>query len=398
MKLAFKYRFYPTQEQASILARTFGCARYVYNFGLALRRDAYERFGARLRYKDTSAALTVLKKQEETAWLKEVSSVPLQQSLRHLDKAFTNFFKGSGYPRFKRKHARPSATYAHSAFTYSVEDGTPVLRLAKMADSLDVRWSRHPLSEPSTVTVSRDATGRYFVSLLCEVEPEPLPPLEKAVGIDVGLIDLMVTSDGEKTGNPKFLERDLKRLSKAQRRLSRKQKGSNRYAKQRRRVARIHARIRDQRQDYLHKLSTRLIRENQTICLESLNVCGMLKNRRLARHIAGAAWSELVRQLEYKAVLYGREVVRIDPWFPSSKRCSNCGEKVGELPLSVRVWNCEVCGAVHDRDVNAALNILAAGQAAIARGGNVRPNSVDGSTRAANAEQGSPVEARILAL
>ena len=370
MKLAFKYRFYPTSEQARALARTFGCLRYVYNFGLALRRDAYERDGSTLKYKDTSAALTTLKKQEETAWLKEVSSVPLQQALRHLDRAFTGFFeKRAKYPRFKRKHARQSATYVRSAFTYSVDDGRPRLSLAKMAGSLDVRWSRVPPSEPSTVTVSRDAAGRYFVSLLCEVEPQPLPPMEKAVGIDLGLTDLVVTSDGEKTGNPKFLEQDLKRLKKAQRRLSRRQKGSNRYAKQRRRVARLHARIRDQRQDFLHKLTTRLIRENQTVCLESLNVQGMLKNGRLARHIAGAAWSELVRQLEYKAVLYGREVVRIDQWFPSSKTCSNCGEKTDEMPLSVRAWNCEACGAVHDRDVNAALNILAVGQIAIARGG-----------------------------
>ena len=376
MKLAFKYRFYPTKEQADLLNRTLGCVRYVYNFGLALRRDAYERSEERLRYIDTSAALTVLKKQEETAWLREVSSVPLQQSLRHLDKAFTGFFeKRTGYPRFKRKHARQSATYTGSAFTYSVDDGTPVLRLAKMDRSLDVRWSRVPPSEPSTVTVSRDAAGRYFVSLFCEVQPKPLPPTDKAVGIDLGLTDLVVTSDGFKSGNPKFLERDLKKLRRAQRCLSRRQKDSNRYRNQRRRVARIHARIRDKRHDHLHKLTTRLIRENQTVCLETLNVCGMLKNGRLARHISGAAWSELVRQLEYKAVLYGRQVVHLDPWFPSSKQCSNCGRKAQEMPLSVRAWNCAVCGAVHDRDINAALNILAAGRVAIARGGQGKTES-----------------------
>ena len=370
MKLAFKYRFYPTKEQADLLNRTFGCVRYVYNFGLALRRDAYDERGERLRYKDTSAALTVLKKGEETVWLKQVSSVPLQQALRHLDKAFTGFFeKRASHPRFKRKYARQSATYTLSAFTYRVEDEMPVLCLAKMSGPRNVRWSRIPPSEPSTVTVSRDRAGRYFVSLLCEVEPEPLPPTDKAVGVDLGLTDLVVTSDGEKTGNPKVFERDLKRLRWAQRRLSRRQIGSNRYRKQRRKVARIHARIADGRRDHLHKLSTRLIRENQTVCLETLNVQGMLKNGRLARHISGAAWSELVRQLEYKAVLYGREVVRIDPWFPSSKRCSNCGEKVDKMPLSIRAWTCEQCSAVHDRDVNAALNILAVGQTAIARGG-----------------------------
>ena len=370
MKLAFKYRFYPTEDQARVLARTFGCVRYVYNFGLALRRDAYDERGERLRYKNTSAALTTLKKGEETAWLKQVSSVPLQQALRHLDKAFIGFFeKRASYPRFKRKYARQSATYTRSAFSYSVEDEMPVLSLAKMSGPLNVRWSRFPPSDPTTVTVSRDGAGRYFISLLCEVEPEPLPPTDKAVGIDLGLTDLVVTSDGEKTGNPKFLERDLRKLRRAQRRLSRRKKGSNRYGKQRRRVARIHARIRDKRQDHLHKLTTRLIRENQTVCLESLNVCGMMKNGRLARHISGAAWSELVRQLAYKAELYGREIVRIDQWFPSSKRCSNCGERTAELPLSIRAWTCERCEAVHDRDVNAALNILTVGLTGFARGG-----------------------------
>jgi len=264
MKLAFKYRFYPTKEQAAMLNRTFGCVRYVYNFGLALRRDAYNERGERLRYKDTSAALTTLKKGEETAWLKEVSSVPLQQTLRHLDKAFTGFFeKRASYPRFKRKYARQSATYTLSAFTYRVEDEMPVLSLAKMSGPLNVRWSRFPPSHPSTVTVSRDGAGRYFVSLLCEVEPEPLPPTDKAVGVDLGLTDLVVTSDGKKTGNPKFFERDLKRLRWAQRRLSRRQIGSNRYRKQRRKVARIHARIADCRRDHLHKLSTRLIRDTR---------------------------------------------------------------------------------------------------------------------------------------
>ena len=399
MKLAFKYRFYPTKRQASLLSRTFGCVRYVYNFGLALRRDAYKERGERLRYKDTSAALTVLKKQEETSWLCEVSCVPLQQTLRHLDRAFTGFLKKrTGYPRFKRKHAQQAAEYTRRAFLYRVEEGTPVLRLAKMEQPLNVRWSRTPPSEPSTVTVSKDGADRYFVSLWCEVEPEPLSPTNKAVGIDLGLTDLVVTSDGFKSGNPKYLEHDLRKLRRAQRRLSKRQKDSNRYGKQHRKVAKIHARIRDKRHDYLHKLSTRLIRENQTVCLETLRVQNMMKNGRLARHIAGASWSELVRQLAYKAELYGRTVVRIDPWYPSSKRCSNCGHQAGAMPLSVRAWNCEICCAVHDRDVNAALNILAVGQTVIARGGNVRPTSVEGSNRAVNTEKGSPVEARILVL
>lgn len=400
MRLAFKYRFYPTPEQAEMLSRTFGCVRYVYNFGLALRRDAYTERGETLRYRDTSAALTELKKQEETRWLRNVSCVPLQEALRHLDKAFTGFFeKRSGYPRFKRKHARQSADYTRSAFRYTAptppaDDGAggpPVLHLAKMRDPLDVRWSRVPPSSPSTVTVNRDAAGRYFVSLRCEVEPEPLSPKTKAVGIDLGLTDFAVTSDGEKIGHPKFLERDLRRLGHEQRKLSRKVQGSSNWQKQKRRVARIHARIADKRRDFLHKLSTRFIRENQTICLETLNVQGMVKNGRLARHIGQSGWSEFARQLEYKAQLYGRRVVRVDPWFPSSKRCSNCNHQVKELPLRVRTWTCEQCGSDHDRDVNAALNLLAVGQTVLASGEDVRSVSV-------STELGCLGERRILTL
>ncbi len=404
MRLAYQYRFYPTDAQAGVLARTFGCVRYVYNFGLALRRDAYAERGECLHYKDTSAALTQLKRQEETNWLKEVSCVPLQQTLRHLDRAFTNFFRQRArYPNFKCKHARQSAEYTRSAFTYGIgEDGFPVLTLAKIPGPLRVVWSRKPPgsthgAEPSTVTVSRDPAGRYFVSLLCEVEPAPLPPTDKAAGIDLGITDLVVTSDGEKIGNPRSLEADLRKLRRAQRRLSRKEQGSNRWRKQKRRLARIHARIADRRRDFLHKLSTRLIRENQTVCLEDLNVAGMMRNRHLARHIGGAGWRAFARQLEYKAERYGRTVVRIGRFEPTSKRCSKCKHEVKELPLSVRVWTCERCGTRHDRDVNAALNILAVGQAvgtrqrSDARGGSVSPGAGDGLP-------GRPGDARIFAL
>ena len=244
-------------------------------------------------------------------------------------------------------------------FSYSVEDGKPVLKIAKMKRPLKIKWSRTPPSHPSSITISRDPAGRYHICLLCEYDPEPLPSLDTSIGVDLGLTDLVVTSEGFKSGNPRFLEQDLKRLKRAQRALSRKQRGSSNWYRQKRRVARLHARIKDCRADYLHKLSTRLIRENQTIALESLNVRGMMKNGRLARHIAGAAWSELVRQLEYKAALHGREIVRVGQWEPTSKRCSSCGDVVSELPLSVRRWTCAGCGSTHDRDVNAARNILA---------------------------------------
>ena len=375
MKLAFKYRFYPTKEQADLLSRTFGCVRYVYNWGLALRRDAYDERGERLRYKDTSAALTVLKKGKETAWLREVSCIPLQQTLRHLDQAYTNFFQGRvSYPQFKKRRGKQSAHFTRMGFSYSVgEDDRPVLKIAKMKQPLKVKWSRVPPCAPSSITVSRDPAGRYFVSLLCEVEPEPLPVVDSSIGVDLGLIDLVSTSNDFKSGNPRFLRRDLAKLRRAQRSLSRKVKGSNNWYKQKKRIAKIHARIADCRRDYLHKLSTRLIRENQAISLETLRVRNMMKNARLALSIADASWSELVRHLEYKAELYGRRVVRLDQWEPTSKRCSNCGHKVKELALNVRTWTCEVCGACHDRDVNAARNILAVGQTVSALGESVNP-------------------------
>lgn len=274
-----------------------------------------------------------------------------------------------------------------------------------MKRPLKVRWSRRPPSVPSTVTVSKDPSGRYFVSLLCEVKPEPLPPTDRAVGVDLGITDLVVTSDGFKSGNPKFLEADLRKLQRAQRRLSRKQKGSNRREKQRRRVARLHARIADCRRDYLHKLTTKLIRENQTVCLESLCVAGMMKNRHLSRAIGQSAWSELTRQLEYKAERYGRTVVRIGRFEPTSKRCSNCEHHVKELPLSVRAWTCERCGTVHDRDINAACNILAVGltvrrsEIANARGGQGKTGSRPTSLCQEEEWQSAPTcEARILTL
>ena len=272
-----------------------------------------------------------------------------------------------------------------------------------MGEGLSVRWSRIPPSVPSTVTVSKDRAGRYFVSLLCEVQEQPLPPKTKAVGVDLGLTDFAVTSDGEKIGNPKFLERDLRRLKHEQRKLSRKvapiggAKGSSNWRKQKRRVARLHARITDKRRDFLHKLSTRLIQENGVVCLETLNVKGMMRNGKLARHIGQSGWSEFVSQLEYKARLYGRAVVRVDPWFPSSKTCSSCKHQVKELPLKIRYWTCERCGTRHDRDVNAALNICAEGQrlgaglALSASGEDVRPGS-------GLPETGCLSEGRILAL
>ncbi|MFD3997022.1 RNA-guided endonuclease InsQ/TnpB family protein [Streptomyces sp. NPDC058583] len=374
VKRAFKYRFHPTDAQAAELSRTFGCVRKVYNLALAARTEAWAR-QERVNYNQTSAMLTAWKKTEELAYLTEVSSVPLQQTLRHLQVAFTNFFgKRAKYPRFKsRKRSRNSAEYTTSGFRFR----HGLLTLAKMAEPLDVVWSR-PLpdgAEPSTVTVSQDAAGRWFVSMLCEdTSVKPFPVTDAAVGIDVGLDHLLTLSTGEKIANPRHERRDRARLAKAQRALSRKAPGSGaNRAKARRKVAKIHARIADRRRDGLHKLTTRLVRENQTIVIEDLSVRNMVKNRRLARAISDAAWSEFRSMLEYKAAWYGREVIAVDRFFPSSKMCSHCGKLAKSLPLHVRTWTCEGCGTTHDRDVNAARNLKAAGLAVSVCGAGVRP-------------------------
>ncbi|MFH9967228.1 RNA-guided endonuclease InsQ/TnpB family protein [Streptomyces mirabilis] len=373
VKRAYRYRCYPTDAQAAELSRTFGCVRKVYNMALAARTEAWVTRQERVNYNATSAMLTAWKKTEELAYLNEVSSVPLQQTLRHLQTAFTHFFgKRAKYPRFKsRKTSRKSAEYTTSAFRF--RDGA--LTLAKMTEPLDIVWSR-PLPEgmaPSTVTVSQDAAGRWFVSLLCD-DPgiKPLPANANAVGIDAGLEHLLTLSTGEKITNPRHERRDRATLAKAQRRLAKKEKGSANRAKARLKVAKIHARIADRRRDTLHKITTRLVRENQTIVIEDLTVRNMVKNHRLARAISDAAWSEFRSMLEYKAQWYGREVIAVDRWFPSSKLCSACNTLRDRMPLNVRTWTCD-CGTTHDRDVNAAHNLLAAGLAVTVCGAGARP-------------------------
>ena len=371
-KRAYKFRCYPTNAQAAVLARTFGCARFVYNWGLRQRTEAYYNRHEKMGYHETSAALTVLKQHPNTAWLNEVSSVPTQQALRHLDRAFRNFFAGRGkYPTAHKKRGAQAAEYTTSAFKWQA--GARTLTLAKMDGPLNIRWSRAFTGAPTTITVSRDPAGRYFVSFLVEEEIGILPILETAVGVDVGLKDLAVLSTGEKIANPKHLARSQHRLKRAQQSLNRKQKGSKNREKARRKVARLHAQIADQRLDGLHKLTTRLIRENQTICIESLAVKNMVRNHALARAISDASWGEYVRQLAYKAQWYGRTLVKIDRWYPSSKRCFACGHVLNSLSLDVREWTCPACGVVHDRDVNAAQNICAVGLTVLACGELVRP-------------------------
>ena len=367
---AYKYRFYPTDKQKAVLARTFGCVRYVYNWALMARTEAYKERQESLGYCALSAALSILKRDPDRLWLAEVSSVPLQQTLRHQDRAFVNFFeKRAGYPKFKKKHRRQSATYTRAAFSWDGES----LKLAKMSEALDIRWSRRFAGNPSSVIVSKDTADRYFVSFRVKEDIQPKPVTPNMVGVDLGLTHAAILSNGEKIGNPRYFQRDEKRLARAQRHLARKKKGSRNREKARKKVAHIHVHIADARSDFLHKLTTRLINENQVICAESLQVKNMVQNPHLAKSISDVGWGEMMRQLEYKARWYGRTFVRIDTFFPSSKRCSRCGQVVGFLPLNIRSWSCPECHITQDRDINAANNILAEGLSALACGETVRP-------------------------
>ena len=373
VKRAYKYRFYPTPEQAGLLNRTFGSVRYVYNRALAERSRAWTQERKRVTFAETCRMLTAWKNDPDTAWLYEVSNVALQQGLQHLQHAYASFWaKRARYPTFKSKHkSRASATFTTSGFRY--RDGQ--VWLAKLSAPLDIRWSR-PLpegAEPSTVTVSRDAAGRWHISILAECPIQTLPAAGTAVGIDAGITSLVTLSTGEKVTNPRHERRDRARLAKAQRALSRKQKGSANRARARAKVARAHARITDRRRDHLHKLSTRIIRETQTVILEDLPVRNMVGNHSMARAISDAAWAQLRRQLEYKADWYGRTVIAVDQFYPSSKTCSVCGVITARMPLNVREWVCAACGTLHDRDVNAAKVIRAEGLSVQACGDGVRP-------------------------
>ena len=374
MVRGFKFRFYPTPEQGAALSRTFGACRFVYNFALALRTQAWYERKERINYPRTSAELTKLKKQPDTAWLNEISSVPTQQSLRSLQVAFVNFWeKRTGHPSFKKKGGKQSAEYTTSAFRW---DGK-VLSLAKIGP-LKIKWSRRFVGKPSTVTVSKTPSGRYYVSFRVDEPLKTMPTADGSIGVDLGLTDFAVTSNGSKYQSPRPLRRKLAQLKRAQRAFSRKQKGSKNRAKARIRAAKIHQKISDIRQDFLHKLSTKLVRENQTIVIEDLNVRGMMANHCLAGSIGDSGWSEFTRQLAYKCAWYGRELIKIDRWFPSSKRCSQCGHIATSMPLNVRQWICPECGTEHDRDVNAAANISGAGLALKACGDGVRPKRPQG--------------------
>ncbi|AGF51558.1 transposase [Synechocystis sp. PCC 6803] len=386
MKLRYQYRFYPTNQQRQGLAQLFGCVRVVWNDALAFCKDS-EKLPS---YNALSKRLTECKQTEEKIWLTDVSAVPLQQSIRNLSAAYKNFFdsvngkrkgKKVNPPKFKSRRSKQSATFTSAGFVLKDNDR---IYLAKIG-FLDVVWSRPLPSIPSSVTVIKDRANRYFLSFVVEVDPQQLADNGQSVGIDLGIIDFATLSTGEKIKSPKPLKAKLKRLRKCQRNLARKQKGSKRREKARLRVAKVHAKVKDTRTDFLHKLSTRLIRENQTVILEDLNTAGMMKNRRLSRAISDLGWRSFRTILEAKAVMYGREFRTISRWEPTSQRCSCCGEIGGKKELSVREWTCLFCGANHDRDINAATNILVAGghsETKNGRGGKRQTTSVAASGEA----------------
>jgi len=365
----FQYRFYPTKPQEQKLAQAFGGARYVYNWGLQLRTNAWYQDQKRVNYQDTSALLTELKKQPEHVWLNDCSSVVLQQSLRHLQSAFERFWqKMSGYPAFKKKHGPQSATYASSAFTFK----NGVLKIAKVG-ILKIRWSRRFQAKPTTVTISRNAANQYFVSFRVD---ELLPKAAKAkrsVGIDFGINAFATASDGSKCYAPKPLKKYLAKLKRQQKALSRKQKGSKNRAKAKLALARTHVKIANIRKDFIHKFTTKIIRENQAIFVEDLNLRGMVRSHCLAQALSDVSIGEAMRQLQYKAEWYGRTLQKVDRFYPSSKRCHVCGWIIDKLPLSNRHWLCPKCETLHDRDDNASKNIQAEGQSALNSGDGVRP-------------------------
>jgi putative transposase len=361
---AFKYRIYPNKKQQELLARHFGCARFVYNHFLRRRIDHYAATAKGLTYHDTAAELTELKKLPATEWLKEVNSQSLQQSLRNLDSAYNNFFnKRAEFPNFKKRKGHQSFQVPQH---FSISDNK--LSIPKMAQ---IRIVVHrPLEgKAGQVRISRNPAGEYYASVLCEVDiPEPTY-MGGEEAIDLGLSSFLITGKGEKIDPGNFYRKAEAKLAKLQRKLAGKQKGSRNRIKAKQAVAGQHRKVVNQRADFHHRHSLRLVHENQIIHAEDLAVKNMVKNHTLAKSISDAAWSEFLRQLEYKGAWYGCYINKVDRFFPSSKRCSNCGHIIGKLPLSIRNWTCPECETRHDRDINAAQNILIFGRAGAAQSG-----------------------------
>ncbi|RBR30048.1 IS200/IS605 family element RNA-guided endonuclease TnpB [Enterococcus cecorum] len=368
---AYKFRIYPTEEQEIFFAKTFGCVRKVYNLMLNDRKKAYEEVK-----NDPSKKMTFptpAKYKKEFPFLKEVDSLALANAQLHLDKAYKNFFrnKSVGFPRFKsKKNPVQSYTTNNQNGTVALID-SKFIKIPKLKSLVRIKLHRQPKGMIKSATVSRHSSGKYYISLLCKEEISELPKTNSAIGIDLGITDFAILSDGQKIDNHKFTSKMEKKLKREQRKLSRrallaKQKGINlfeakNYQKQKRKVARLHEKVMNQRTDFLNKLSTEIIKNHDIICIEDLNVKGMLRNHKLARSISDVSWSSFVAKLQYKADWYGREIIKVDQWFPSSQICSECGHKDGKKSLDIREWTCPICHTHHDRDINASINILTEG-------------------------------------